>query len=245
MVEKITFEEFDKLSLKPFAERLVSFVTTEHRFVEGALVVSLEAPFGSGKSTFLTMLSNLLDSYPQEEKPFALVVRLNAWESDFGEDPVLAIVSGITDAISATKADVDAGVVRKLKSAAGAVGRMLTSIGGDIVTEKLGVDIVKAGEYAQGKVPVADEAAARAWLAREGRTRATSVRVEPAQRLAFTRITKAQVAHPQILAAFEAVEEWIARAGLEQAGPCREVYFADWEAAGAGDPVCDVAFPVR
>ena len=98
---------------------------------------------------------------------------------------------------------------------------------------------------AEACVPVADEAAARAWLAREGRTRATSVRVEPAQRLAFTRITKAQVAHPQILAAFEAVEEWIARAGLEQAGPCREVYFADWEAAGAGDPVCDVAFPVR
>ncbi|MGW6470202.1 MerR family transcriptional regulator [Streptomyces nigra] len=98
---------------------------------------------------------------------------------------------------------------------------------------------------AEACVPVGDEAAARAWLTREGRTRATSVRVEPAQRLAFTRITKAQVAHPQILAAFEAVEEWIARAGLEQAGPCREVYFADWEAAGAGDPVCDVAFPVR
>jgi effector-binding domain-containing protein len=68
--------------------------------------------------------------------------------------------------------------------------------------------------------------------------------VEPAGRLAYTRITKAQVAHPQILAAFEAVEEWLAAEGLKQAGPCREVYFADWDAAGAHDPVCDVAFPV-
>ncbi|MFE0510990.1 MerR family transcriptional regulator [Streptomyces sp. NPDC058964] len=98
---------------------------------------------------------------------------------------------------------------------------------------------------AESCVPVADERAAREWAARQGRTWETAVRVEPAQRLAFTRITKAQVAHPQILAAFEAVEEWIAAQGLTVTGPCREVYFADWEASGAEDPVCDVAFPVK
>ncbi|WP_308406218.1 MerR family transcriptional regulator [Streptomyces sp. AC602_WCS936] len=97
---------------------------------------------------------------------------------------------------------------------------------------------------AESCVPVADEAAARAWCEERGRAWQTRVRVEPAQRLACTRITKAQVAHPQILAAFEAVEEWIAAQGLTVAGPCREVYFADWEAAGPGDPVCDIAFPV-
>ncbi|MEV6840814.1 MerR family transcriptional regulator [Streptomyces sp. NPDC051133] len=98
---------------------------------------------------------------------------------------------------------------------------------------------------AESCVPVADEAAARAWAAGHGRPWETKVRVEPAARLAYTRITKAQVAHPQILAAFEAVEHWMAGEGLEMAGPCREIYFADWEAAGAEDPVCDVAFPVR
>ncbi|WP_234425838.1 MerR family transcriptional regulator [Streptomyces kebangsaanensis] len=97
---------------------------------------------------------------------------------------------------------------------------------------------------AESCVPVADEAAARAWAEARGRARETRVRVEPARRLAYTRITKAQVAHPQILAAFEAVEQWIAEQGLEQAGPCREVYFADWEASGPDDAVCDVAFPV-
>ncbi|WP_344014615.1 MerR family transcriptional regulator [Streptomyces thermospinosisporus] len=98
---------------------------------------------------------------------------------------------------------------------------------------------------AEACVPVADEAAARAWAEQRGRAWETTVRVEPARRLAYTRISKAQVAHPQILAAFEAVEEWIAAEGLSQAGPCREVYFADWDAAGAEDPVCDVAFPVK
>lgn len=98
---------------------------------------------------------------------------------------------------------------------------------------------------AEACVPVADEAAARAWAARQGRARQTAVRVEPARTLAYARITKAQVAHPQILAAFEAVEQWVAGRGLRYAGPCREVYFADWDAAGPGDPVCDVAFPVE
>ncbi|MET9864918.1 MerR family transcriptional regulator [Streptomyces sp. NPDC006386] len=97
---------------------------------------------------------------------------------------------------------------------------------------------------AEACVPVADEAAARAWAERRGRAWETAVRVEPAGRLAYTRITKAQVAHPQILAAFEAVEEWMAAEGLTATGPCRELYFADWAAAGPGDPVCDVAFPV-
>ncbi|MGV4985517.1 MerR family transcriptional regulator [Streptomyces sp. NRAIS4] len=97
---------------------------------------------------------------------------------------------------------------------------------------------------AESCVPVADEAAARAWAAERGRAWETAVRVEPAARLAYTRITKAQVAHPQILAAFEAVEQWMAGEGLEMAGPCREIYFADWDAAGPQDPVCDVAFPV-
>ncbi|MFG2379665.1 MerR family transcriptional regulator [Streptomyces avermitilis] len=98
---------------------------------------------------------------------------------------------------------------------------------------------------AEACVPVADEAAARAWAEEHGRAWDTGVRVEPARRLAYTRITKAQVANPQIHAAFEAVEEWIAKRGLAYAGPCREVYFADWDAAGPQDAVCDVAFPVR
>ncbi|MFD3926778.1 MerR family transcriptional regulator [Streptomyces sp. NPDC058614] len=98
---------------------------------------------------------------------------------------------------------------------------------------------------AESCVPVADEAAARAWASSAGRAWETRVRVEPARRLAYTRITKAQVAHPQILAAFEAVEAWMSERGLSYDGPCREVYFADWDAAGPEDVVCDVAFPVR
>lgn len=94
-------------------------------------------------------------------------------------------------------------------------------------------------------VPVADGEAARAWAEGRGRASGVGVRVEPARRLAYARISKAQVAHPQIVAAFEAVEAWMRERGLSYDGPCREVYFADWDAAGPEDAVCDVAFPVR
>ncbi|MFE7565670.1 MerR family transcriptional regulator [Streptomyces sp. NPDC057539] len=100
---------------------------------------------------------------------------------------------------------------------------------------------------AEACVPVADIAAAEAYAAAGGHTRTgrtTTLRIEPAQRLAYVRITKAQVAHPQILSAFEAVEEWITAQGLTVSGPCREIYFADWDAASASDEVCDIAFPV-
>ncbi|MEU6403062.1 MerR family transcriptional regulator [Streptomyces sp. NPDC046985] len=129
----------------------------------------------------------------------------------------------------------------RLESAAAACGGMT---GAPFVVYRAEVSMESDGP-AEACVPVADAAAARRWAAERGRSRDIGVRVEPARRLAFTRIAKAQVAHPQILAAFEAVERWIADQGLEQAGPCREVYFADWEAAGPDDPVCDVAFPVR
>ncbi|WP_255950386.1 MerR family transcriptional regulator [Streptomyces odontomachi] len=99
---------------------------------------------------------------------------------------------------------------------------------------------------AESCVPVRDAAAARAWALQQGRTWATQAREEPAHRLAYTRIVKAQVAYPQIIAAFEAVEEWIAGQRLKIAGPCREIYFyqGDWAAAAPDDEVCDVAFPI-
>ena len=72
------------------------------------------------------------------------------------------------------------------------------------------------------------------------------VRTEQAHRVAYVTITRAQLEFPQILSAFDAVADWIAPAGLCQAGPPREIYprGVDVGAAAPGDPVCQIAFPV-
>ncbi|MFD9126151.1 MerR family transcriptional regulator [Kitasatospora sp. NPDC059571] len=69
-------------------------------------------------------------------------------------------------------------------------------------------------------------------------------RTEPAHREAYTTITKAQVAYPQILSAYDAVFEWAKAEERTVVSAPREVYFADWAAAGDGDPVCDIAVPL-
>jgi DNA-binding transcriptional MerR regulator len=71
-----------------------------------------------------------------------------------------------------------------------------------------------------------------------------AMRLEPAHREAYVRITKAQVEYPQILSAFDAVSQWISAQGLSNGAP-REVYFADFAAAAPTDEVCDVAFPIE
>ncbi|WP_329218239.1 MerR family transcriptional regulator [Streptomyces sp. NBC_01485] len=129
----------------------------------------------------------------------------------------------------------------RLEQAAGECGGI---VGAPFVVYHSAVSMESDGPV-ESCVPVADEAAARTWAATGDRGRQAGVRIEPARRLAYTRITKAQVAHPQILAPYEAVEAWMKREVWDYDGHCREIYFADWDAAGAEDPVCDVAFPVK
>jgi DNA-binding transcriptional MerR regulator len=72
-----------------------------------------------------------------------------------------------------------------------------------------------------------------------------AARVEPAHREAYVRLTKAQVVFPQILSAYDAVAVWIKENGHAVHDAPREVYFADFDAAGPDDEVCDIAFPMR
>ena len=69
-------------------------------------------------------------------------------------------------------------------------------------------------------------------------------RIEPAHREAYTRIRKTQVEYPQILSAYDAVDQWISQHGKTMTGSPREVYFNDFMNAGPDDEVVDIAFPI-
>jgi DNA-binding transcriptional MerR regulator len=72
-----------------------------------------------------------------------------------------------------------------------------------------------------------------------------ATRVESAHREAYTRIRKSMVEYPQILTAYDAVEQWTINEGKQVTGSPREVYFTDFMAAGPDDEACDIAFPVE
>ncbi len=69
------------------------------------------------------------------------------------------------------------------------------------------------------------------------------IRIEPAHREYYARITRAQVEFPAILDAYAAVHRAVEENGKEAAGGPREVYFTDWSSLGPDDPACDIAVP--
>ncbi len=61
--------------------------------IEGPCVLAIDAPWGAGKTTFLKMLARHLRN---QEFP---VVEFNAWETDFTNDPFLALSEELTAAL--------------------------------------------------------------------------------------------------------------------------------------------------
>ena len=59
--------------------------------VEGPCVLALDAAWGTGKTTFLNLWKQYL-----HDNGFA-VVKFNAWENDFIDDPFIAVISEITE----------------------------------------------------------------------------------------------------------------------------------------------------
>ena len=106
MSEKSTtsFESFDLLGLKPFCDKLERYLMVEHDYVDGGLVVGLNAGFGSGKTTFVEMWENDLLLRCGEGKDVPQPVVLNAWKSDYCGDPLSAILAGLIDAVHTSNA---------------------------------------------------------------------------------------------------------------------------------------------
>ena len=143
-----TFSSFDKYGLEPFANQLTTFLQVESKFVDESYVLSLNSEFGSGKSTFFEMWISNLKSVGNIFE----VVYLNAWESDFQGDPLLAIVSCLLNILQPPDASKD---VKEIKETAGKLGKFALSIGNDFVQKITGIDVIKAGQYAESKDGIA------------------------------------------------------------------------------------------
>jgi hypothetical protein len=79
----------DELEREPVADFLTSMLTT----IEEPFVMSLTAPWGTGKTTFIEMWQQKLEN----EHPS---LYFNAWDNDFVDDPLVAFVGEIDERIS-------------------------------------------------------------------------------------------------------------------------------------------------
>jgi len=75
-------------------------------------------------------------------------------------------------------------------------------------------------------------------------TGALVVRIEPEHTEAYTTVPRKEFDYPEILQAYDAVEQWMRTQEVRMTAPCREIHFANWRTAAPDDPVADIAFPI-
>ena len=109
--------QHDLLDRQKMVESLTHLVSS----IEGPCVIAVDAPWGAGKTTFLKMWSRHLS-----KQKFA-VVEFNAWETDFSEDPFVALCAELTMVLGEKADDALSGDIDKVKETAQVVLRHLTS----------------------------------------------------------------------------------------------------------------------
>lgn len=138
----VTCFDKDLLELKDFAARIEKFLLVEQQFVQGGLVVALSARFGAGKTTFLRMWKAQIEKQSPSDRNF-IAITLNAWESDYLGDPLLAIISDLTEQLSTAPSKK----VDKLVECAKQFGWFALGMGNQVVKSVSGIDPIAAGEF--------------------------------------------------------------------------------------------------
>jgi predicted KAP-like P-loop ATPase len=156
--EPLTFAKADRLSLKPFCEKLEKYLLVDADYADGSLVTALNAGFGCGKTTFLEMWKNdLLERRASATGETAFTapmpVMLNAWESDYCGDPLVAILAGLLKAVdqwhgkdAPTKTEK-----QSLWESAKDVAWFAVGLANGVAAATTDLNSIQAGEFAEKK----------------------------------------------------------------------------------------------
>lgn len=124
----------DKLERQKIAENLTLLVQSTNQ----PFVISIEAPWGWGKTTFIKMWKAHLESLGHT------CLYFNAWENDFVEDPLIAFIGEISKAMSDKKAKGKVAQLKKLQNIGGKIARRVLPLTIQIVTQGLlSQDLIK------------------------------------------------------------------------------------------------------
>lgn len=128
-MSEITFQDYDKFERKNFADRLTKIIKTFYPFYDEAFVLSLNAKYGSGKTTFLEMWQKELQDDGHE------VIYINSWKTDFDEEPLIPIISTILSEIDKKSGKKTKAIKTLEKTLQGALGASALAV--DQTSKKL------------------------------------------------------------------------------------------------------------
>ncbi|MCS5711470.1 P-loop NTPase fold protein [Candidatus Berkiella aquae] len=130
-MHKKTFSNYDKLDRKKIADRLTKIIIPEIDLLSDSYVLSLNGNYGAGKTTFIEMWQN-------DIKDFHHTITINAWETDFAEDPLLPIIEALSKIVD-----------DQTQSALYDAAFLATSIGSQFLQKTLNFDFDKAANDLQ------------------------------------------------------------------------------------------------
>lgn len=135
-----SFDE-DIYDRKIIAENLTKIIDSQN----DPMVLSLDSEWGTGKTTFVTMWKNMLDSEKEYNSKFETLY-FNAWENDYIKDPLLAIFSEMEKQMHKDDSEFKKGI-DKIKVKAKPFGNVLASSVIKLATAGiLNLDGIKLGE---------------------------------------------------------------------------------------------------
>ena len=134
----------DLLDRKPFAESLTRLITN----VKDNLVMSLDAQWGDGKTTFVKMWQGMLQKDEIEN------IYFDAFANDYFDNPFVALVSNITTLLE--KAHPKKAKLDDLKIKASKAGAQLLSLGARVAIKAATLGVIKDIDIDQLKTVAGD-----------------------------------------------------------------------------------------
>lgn len=165
----LSFEEHDKLHRVEFAQHLTDSIERFYPFADDAYVLSLDAPFGSGKTMFVRMWR----TYLANRDPAIESIYFNAWKYDYYDDPAIPLLVELLKKVEDNSPE-EASAFRKMLAVATiglnetskqltgidpvALGKTIKQMTEDEVLEKLGGNLYEAFKEQQNVMENASKA---------------------------------------------------------------------------------------
>lgn len=133
----------DLMNLDQFTKTLLAIIDYEAIVSEGSAVISVDAEFGMGKTFFLEKFKEFLDK--KNKKSF----KINSWESDFYNNPLIAILCELID--FSEKDNKYGGLTKQFREVLKIAGNLSLSCVDQLIKKKVDVSLKKAIEDATPK----------------------------------------------------------------------------------------------
>lgn len=139
--------EHDIYNRRVIAENLTKIIEAQYE----PMVISLDSDWGTGKTTFIKMWKDLLDTNEEHKDKFKTLY-FNAWESDYIKDPLLAIFADMEKQIHEDDSNLKKNY-EKVKSKVKPIGKAVVATGIKVATAGvLNIDGITLGDYNEAEL---------------------------------------------------------------------------------------------